>query len=130
VDRLATAVSADAPSLYRLLRALTSVDVFQELNERRFALTALGELLRSDVPGSLRSWAIFVGRPFHQHAWNRFVDSVQTGEPAFDHAHGQTAWDHFRDHPEDNELANAAMTALSPTHSSPRRGDLRLQPFR
>jgi hypothetical protein len=113
VGQLATAVGADAPSLYRLLRALATVDVFEELSGRRFALTALGELLRSDVPGSMRSWAILVGRPFHQHAWNQFVDSVQTGEPAFDRAYGRTPWDYFRDHPEDGELMNAAMTAIS-----------------
>jgi hypothetical protein len=113
VDQLATAVGADTPSLHRLLRALATVDVVQERNGGRFALTALGELLRSDVPGSLRSWAIFVGRPFHHHAWNRFADSVQTGEPAFDRAHGKTPWEYFRDHPEDGELMNAAMTAIS-----------------
>lgn len=119
VDQIAQAVGAHAPSLYRLLRALATVDVFQELSGRRFALTALGELLRSDVPGSMRSWALLLGQPFHQNAWNRLTDSVRTGEPAFDRVHGRTMFDHFGDHPEDAELMNAAMTAISSQFVTP-----------
>src|SRR3954451_13080982 len=49
-DDLAAATDAHAPSLYRLLRALAAVGILHEDAERRFALTALGEGLRSDAP--------------------------------------------------------------------------------
>src|SRR6478735_3838141 len=65
-DELATATNAHAGSLYRLLRALASVGVFYEEGGRRFSLTPMGALLRSDVPGSLRGWAMYVGRPYFQ----------------------------------------------------------------
>ena len=59
---LAAAVGASDGPLYRLLRAVAAIGVLEELSGRRFALTELGEGLRSDVPGSLAGWAAFVGR--------------------------------------------------------------------
>ncbi|MGH3990696.1 MAG: methyltransferase family protein, partial [Pseudonocardiaceae bacterium] len=52
VDEIAELVGAHGPALYRLLRVLSDVGVVAELENRRFALTPLGELLRSDVPDS------------------------------------------------------------------------------
>ena len=50
---LAAAVEASDGPLYRLLRAVAAIGALEELPGRRFALTELGEGLRSDVPGSL-----------------------------------------------------------------------------
>ena len=52
---IATAVGAHAPTLYRLLRALASVGLFTEVEHGSFALTPVGDCLRSDVPVSLRA---------------------------------------------------------------------------
>jgi hypothetical protein len=41
--------SANSSALYRLLRALGDVGIVVELEDRRFALIPVGELLRSDV---------------------------------------------------------------------------------
>ena len=82
-EELAAETGAHAGSLYRLLRALASVGVFHEDEQRRFALTPLGELLRSDVPGSLHGWAAFVGRPYFRAAWSELEHSIRTGETAF-----------------------------------------------
>jgi len=57
-EALAQATGMHAPSLYRVLRALASVGVFAEDEHGRFALTPLAATLRSDVPGSLRAFAI------------------------------------------------------------------------
>jgi hypothetical protein len=113
VDDIARDVGASAPALYRLLRALADLELFQELEGRRFASTPLGELLRTGVPGSLRDWAIMTGRPFHREAWTALGHSVRTGESAFEHVHGAMGFDHFRDHPADGQALNAAMTAVS-----------------
>ncbi len=50
-DELARMNQMDADSLYRVLRALASVGVFAEVEDRRFALTPTAEFLRSDAPG-------------------------------------------------------------------------------
>jgi hypothetical protein len=43
-----------APSLQRVMRLLTSVGLFEELDGGKFALAPLGELLRADDSGSVR----------------------------------------------------------------------------
>ncbi len=64
-DELASATESDPRSLYRLLRALASLGVFREDEGRRFALTPLGECLRSDAHEPLGGWAALVGRPYY-----------------------------------------------------------------
>jgi SAM-dependent methyltransferase len=113
VEQLAEAVGAHGPSLYRVLRALADVEVFEELDGRRFASTEVGDLLRSDAPVSLRAWATFVGAPFHMEALADLVGAVRTGEAAFERVHQQMAFDYFRDHPEEGTLFNQAKTGAS-----------------
>jgi hypothetical protein len=112
-DDLAEAAGADADSLYRLLRALASVGVLHQGDGRLFSLTPIGELLRSDVPGSLHGWAAYAGRPYFWAAWADLLHSVQTGENAFRHVHGQDIWSYRADRPDESLLFDAAMKALT-----------------
>ena len=58
---LAAATGSDAPSLFRLMRALASVGVFSQLGTDRFTLSRLAESLRTDTPASLRAMVITIG---------------------------------------------------------------------
>ena len=62
-DELAQATDTDAPSLGRVLRALTSVGLFIEDDGGRFGLTPLSTHLRRNVPGSVRPAALLFGIP-------------------------------------------------------------------
>jgi SAM-dependent methyltransferase len=96
---LAQSVGAHAPSLYRVLRTLASLGVFVEREEQSFALTPLGETLRSDVPGSVRAWAL-VNCGLSWRAYGELLHSVQTGEPGFDRAYGMSVFEYTARHPE------------------------------
>ena len=61
LDELAATAAVDPTALYRVLRALASRGIFAETGDCHFALTPQAELLREDVPGSLRAWAIMLG---------------------------------------------------------------------
>src|SRR5262245_50648550 len=98
-DDLARATAADAPSLYRLLRALASIGVFVEDGNRRYSLTPLADCLRSDVPGSQRSLAIMVGEE-HYRAWGELLYSVRTGEIAFDKLYGMPVFEFLSQNPD------------------------------
>jgi len=50
VEELAQVCGANPDALFRLLRGLASLGLFCETSPRRFALTPLAELLRSDHP--------------------------------------------------------------------------------
>src|SRR5689334_7218623 len=60
-EELARTTGTHARSLYRLLRALASVGVFAEGDDKRFSLTPAAECLRSDVPGSMKALALMLG---------------------------------------------------------------------
>lgn len=113
VSDLATAVGAHEHSLYRLLRAIAAIRLLDELPDRRFGLTPLGDALRSDVPGSLAGWAAFVGRPYYWKVWARLYDGVLTGEHAFRLEHGVGPWEYRQKDPQDVAIFNRAMNSLT-----------------
>jgi hypothetical protein len=111
-DELGEATGAHAPTLYRVLRALSSVGLFAE-SDGRFGSTPLSEYLRTDAPTSLRAWAKQIGQPYYWMSWGHLLHCVRTGEPAFPELHGTNAWEYRAAHPEEDAVFNAAMTALS-----------------
>jgi len=113
VDEIAKAVDAHAPTLYRLLRACADFDLFTELDNRVFALTELGQALRSDRPHSMRGFARWVGEPADRYTWSDLVRSVRTGQSAFEGVHGQTVWDYMGSHPDVADVFNNAMTSAA-----------------
>ena len=113
VDKLAAAAAADAPSLYRVLRALASFGVFTERANQTFELNATAELLRSDSPGSLRDLAIFFGEDWHWKVWGQTLYSVRTGKAAWSQVHGEEVFPYFAANGEASRIFNRAMTSLS-----------------
>jgi O-methyltransferase domain/Dimerisation domain len=110
---LAELVQAHPRSLYRLLRALASIGIFEECEQGRFRSTALSDTLRSDVPGSLASLVLLELGDSHHRAWGELVHSLRSGEPAFDKAMGTKIWQFFADNPEPALTLDRAMTGLT-----------------
>jgi hypothetical protein len=109
-SELATACRAHPPTLYRLLRALASVGVFAEVEGRRFELTQLAQLLRSDDPDSMRALVRMYVASEQYSAWADLLDSVRTGEPAFPKRYGTSAWEYRSTRPDVDAVFNEAMT--------------------
>jgi hypothetical protein len=112
-EQLARSTETHAPSLYRVLHALVSIGVFSGDDEQGFALTPLGNTLRSDAPGSLRHWAMLVLGNEHYQAWGDLAHSVKTGESAFRHIFGANTYEYVSQHPEHAEIFNEAMANLT-----------------
>ena len=110
---LAAATGTHPGSLYRLLRALAAVGVLQEDSDRGFALTPIGECLRSDATEPVAPWAVFIGQPEYWKAWGHLLDGVRTSEHAFRHAHGVNTWEYYARNPEAGAAFDAAMTSRS-----------------
>jgi hypothetical protein len=109
---LAGTMQVHAPSLHRLMRTLASLGVLTERPEQRFALTSLGEALKTDAPGSARASVIFSGNPSSQSGWGNVVYSIETGKPGFEKAQGITFFDYLADHPEDASLFSEMMVGI------------------
>ena len=109
---LAEVAECHPPSLLRLLRALTSLELLSESPDETFALTESGTLLRSNVPGSLASWAVLCGTSSWA-AWSRLIDSVRTGHSARRLTRGIEGFEHLQDDPEAAAVFNRAMVDLT-----------------
>ena len=118
IDGLAECVKAHTRSLYRVMRALSSLGIFAEIEHGLFQLTPLADPLRTENPSSLRAWTIMVGELWHRHAWDEILYSVKTGKSAFEHVFGMGTFDYFTRNPEDGAVFNEAMRNLTEGVSS------------
>src|SRR4051794_3462533 len=91
-DEVAAAVGAHPDSLYRVLRALAAVGVLREEDGRQFALTPVGECLRSDADEPVGGWAAMIGRPYVWRAWDGLLDSGRPGGDALPRPHRGGPW--------------------------------------
>ena len=110
-EQLARATGTHAPSLYRLLRALASKEIFSEQKDGTFVLTPLAGYLRSEVPGSVRSAAIMIGEE-HFRAWTEFEHCIRTGQTAFEHVYGKPVFQFLSEHPESAKTFDEAMVGV------------------
>lgn len=113
VDELATAAKAEPRALFRILRALAALGVFAERNDGTFELTPLARTLQSDVPGSVRPFALSYGAKWWWASFGSLLDSVRTGKPAFELVHGMGLFDYLDRHPDAASTFNANMTAMT-----------------
>ncbi len=112
-EELAALAGVHSRSLYRLLRATASVGVFSEDAEGRFHMTPMAEPLRSDVPDSVRPFAIFYSDDWHVRAWAELGYSVQHGLPSFERIHGKDFFSYLEETPDHAKIFNDAMTGNS-----------------
>lgn len=112
-DAVADKLSLDPNATYRLMRGAAAAGIFLRPNEETFVLTPMGELLRSDVPGSLRSFLDVQTAPGHWLSWARLDDTVKTGQSQAEEALGSDIWTYFSRNPQEERTFAEAMTGLS-----------------
>ncbi|NIS65070.1 MAG: methyltransferase, partial [Gemmatimonadales bacterium] len=128
-DELAWETGAHGASLYRVLRALASIDVFREDEAGRFSLTPVGKLLASDAPGSKRSLARMAGAEFYR-SWGGLLSSVETGAAAFDKVFGTPFFHYMSANPDRWRIYDDAMTGIHDSETVPVLDAYDFAPFR
>ena len=111
IDDLASIASVNTNSLYRVLRALASIGIFAETGDDQFELTPQAELLQDDIPGSQRAWAIMLGEEGFWKPWGELLDSVKTGETAFNRVFGIGRWEYLSMHTDAGRTFNRMATS-------------------
>ena len=110
-DDLAREIGVDAGALYRLMRALASVGMFEEQGNHSFALTPVGAAL---CEGPVRRMALWIAGEFNFRVYANAMHSVKTGESAVPFTTGAPgAFEAFARDPELSQIFNDAMTAFS-----------------
>ena len=113
VEELAKEIGADPRALYRLMRATASVGVLSEGPDGKFSQTPMSAVLCSNATPSLRAWTIMGGREWHGRGWSNLEYCVRTGKQALEKIYGAHAFDFLKQHPEEGQIFNDAMTELS-----------------
>lgn len=116
VNEIAKKTETHAPTLYRVLRALTIVGVLVEKPGQAFELTEIGNYLKSG-PGSLKSMILWINDPRHGLAWNELLYSVKTGKTGAEKAYGMPAFQYLEKNKDLGKIFNDAMTNMSGMNS-------------
>lgn len=112
-SELAAVLSADEDALYRMLRLLSGEGVFFEAPMRRFENTPLSDLLRGDVPGSLRPVLVFRDSPDYVLSLSGLADRIRNGPPTSGRGLGANVFERLRDDPAKACIFDDAMTAIT-----------------
>jgi hypothetical protein len=111
---VASALDVDAGMLYRLQRALGSLELLHEDNTRTFSLTSLGELLCRDHPHTLRGMTLLEEGPASYATWKHLPELIKEGKQnAFVREFGQPAFAYMAQHPSHGAVFNEAMSSYS-----------------
>ncbi len=112
VSELAKATGADEDALYRVIRALASLGLFEEPAPRTFVLTLAGGMLRKG-PGSFRDMGLWITSPFHFRVYSEMMHAVTTGKPAAEKVIGMPVFEYLAANKELSDIFNNAMTGFS-----------------
>jgi DNA-binding HxlR family transcriptional regulator len=113
-SEIARELGLDPALLYRLLRALASIGLLKENHGRRFSITSMGKLLRSDHPQTLRGVALLEEGPEHYAIWKHLTAMVKDGrQDGFVREFGKRIFEHAADQPSYAEVFNQAMSSYS-----------------
>jgi O-methyltransferase domain len=111
VAELAKQTSSNEDALYRLLRALVSVDIFTEDAPKCFSLTVRSSALPSNKPGSVAGMAIMMGDEWFLRSFEKLEQCILTGNPVIADIYGTDLWTYFTSQsPEAGRHFDTALT--------------------
>src|SRR5690242_14474348 len=117
---LAERSGTHAFSLYRLLRALASIGIFQPVNPQeenvlliRFAQTDLSQTLVPDAAGSVYEAVRWLSADVSLRSWGALTHSIATGEPGLRKYTSQEFWKYLQEHPTDQVIFQEVMTWMT-----------------
>ena len=94
-DEIARRLGLAPEMLYRLMRALSAIELLTEHDDRRFSLADAGRLLRRDDPRSVREVMLLREGPEHTAVWKHLPAIVRDGvQDGFEREFGRSAFEH------------------------------------
>ena len=111
-EALAKATSTQPQALYRVLRLLASLGIFEWRNGT-WNHTESSRFLRSNHPESLRDYVRMLGLPVFWSALEDLEHSLRTGECAFAKRHPEGVFAYLAKHPDESRIFDSAMTSKS-----------------
>jgi hypothetical protein len=110
---LGVRVSANGDAVYRLLRMLAAMGIFEEASPRRFRNNRISSYLRTDHPRNVRAMILMHNSDVMSRPWYEQLErGVQEGEAPFRLAHGEELFAYMNSHPDFDALFSEAMDTV------------------
>ncbi len=114
-EELAAQADVNGSSLYRVMRCLAAMGMFDEDRAGRFSLTHVGESFRADVPRSLKMWTIW--RNEDDLSPELMLKAVRTGRHGrADQQGDETSWKRLEVDEETGAAFDKSMGAWTEIH--------------
>jgi hypothetical protein len=94
------------------MRTLSHLGLLSEDASHRFALTPLGEALKSGAPGAARASVLTLASESWMRGFAQLPYSVQTGKSGFEKLFGMPVFDWLAQRPEDASLFSETMVGI------------------
>ena len=111
-DELAGPTGTQAPALYRLMRTLAHLGILTEDDSHRFALTPLGDALKTGAPGSARASILTLASDWMSRGLGQLLYSVETGKSGFEKSLGMPIFDWLAKHPQEASMFSETMVGI------------------
>ncbi|HEY8034462.1 MAG TPA: methyltransferase [Methylobacter sp.] len=113
VDVIAERVSAQPDAIYRLLRMLAAMGIFEEVSPRVFKNNALSAYLREDNPKNVKAMVLMHNSLEMSRPWfEQLEQGVRSGEVPFQISHGRELYSYMDEHAEFDSLFARAMDGV------------------
>lgn len=113
IEVLAKRLNLQTDALYRLLRLLASLGIFQEVSPRIFRNSPASQYLRADKAHSMRAMILLHHSPEMIKAWfDSLETSIRCGTVPFAKANGMELFEYMYQHTEFNQLFSQAMASV------------------
>lgn len=112
-EEIATRLSVHPDALYRLLRLLAAMGIFEEVSPRHFRNNALSNFLRTDNPRNVRAMILMHNSEVMSRPWYEQLErGVREGAVPFQLAHGEGLFSYMDSHAQFDALFSQAMTSV------------------
>lgn len=121
---LSERLHTDPDSTRRLMFALVALDLAEQIDDGRFALTEAGQCLSADSPSTIHAWVRLLGSGLPAQGWSALGECVRTGEMASKVQSGRpdsdsALWDELGADPEAAEIFHRAMLEITRDSAPP-----------
>jgi hypothetical protein len=113
VEIIASRIPAQVDTVYRLLRMLAAMGVFEEVSPRIFQNNALSAYLREDNPKNVRAMILMHNSAEMSRPWyEQLEQGMRSGEVPFQLSHGQELYSYMDKYAEFDSLFARAMDSV------------------
>ena len=112
-EAIAEQVRAKPDAIYRLMRMLAAIDIFEEVSPRIFKNNQFSNYLRDDHPKNVKAMILMHNSIEMSKPWYEQLElGIQSGEVPFRLSHGEEFYDYLDNHAEFDALFSRAMDSV------------------